>query len=501
MIPGILVGIVGVQIARMAMQHQGTGGPQPAQAGPSGTWRLAVWFVLGPAALTLGAGVLSGQIYLLPPLLAISLIIFPWPIARRVLIPLGLPRLAYFVALTSDHTFRRDRRGGAALAAAWALARQPKLDEAAAEWVTEKLAQGETLGGAGIFASGLLLAARGDLAGARALIESARGIDARACPPVVRRLASGWLAADAAARGDWLRAGELGLSLDEGGREAWLLSGVGQSLRLEPMSPGPLGLWLRWALAPQRRKTLPLLRRALAALDGAFIELEAEAPLKPAAKAPEGDDLSLALSLHAAMLSRPRAAVTGEDVRAVSQAWDAVLTDRAMERGLEARALVLGASGPRPTLARLRLAIEDDLAAVVLAADLSLKELGDRGGMAEQVRLRVRDRLLSEFEAMSDAVRRRSDERRALPALDEWREWSALRKQYERGVRLAGADFRRLAFYKIHPDACSLAVWLFNERKQRPLGNAIFRFLLAEAEAVEDPRAVALQTKNVACGV
>jgi hypothetical protein len=267
------------------------------------------------------------------------------------------------------------------------------------------------------------------------------------------------------------------------------------------MSPGRLGLWLRWALAPQRRKTLPIVRRALAALDGAFIEPDADEQSKPAASAPAGDDFSAALSLHAAMLRRPDGAVTGDDLRALSQAWDTALDDRATERILSERALVIGASGSRTALARLRGAIEDDITAVVLAADLSLKELGDRGGMAERVRLRVRDRLLSEVEAMSDAVRRRSDEKRALPAVDEWREWIALRQKYERGVRLAGADFRRLAFYKVHPDACNLAVWLFNERKQRPLGNAIFRFLLSEAEAVEDQRAVALQTKNVACGV
>ena len=44
-------------------------------------------------------------------------------------------------------------------------------------------------------------------------------------------------------------------------------------------------------------------------------------------------------------------------------------------------------------------------------------------------------------------------------------------------------------------------MWLYNERKERPLGNAVFRFCLREAEAVGDERAVALQTKNVACGI
>jgi len=69
------------------------------------------------------------------------------------------------------------------------------------------------------------------------------------------------------------------------------------------------------------------------------------------------------------------------------------------------------------------------------------------------------------------------------------------------GVASAGDDFRRLAFLKVHTDACGLACWLFNERTQRPLGNAIFKWLLAEAVALDDARAIALQTKNVDCGV
>ena len=105
------------------------------------------------------------------------------------------------------------------------------------------------------------------------------------------------------------------------------------------------------------------------------------------------------------------------------------------------------------------------------------------------------------MELASDAIRRRCDEQRALPAIDEWREWIRLVAHHERGVRLCGADFRRLAFYKVHPDACSLAVWLFNDRAQRPLGNAIFRWLLTEAQAVDDARAIALQAKNLACGI
>jgi len=44
-------------------------------------------------------------------------------------------------------------------------------------------------------------------------------------------------------------------------------------------------------------------------------------------------------------------------------------------------------------------------------------------------------------------------------------------------------------------------VWLYNHRKERPLANAVFRWLLGEATALDDARAVTLMTNNVECGV
>jgi len=244
-----------------------------------------------------------------------------------------------------------------------------------------------------------------------------------------------------------------------------------------------------------------MVERAVEALDGAFIDPEEEPPIAPASAESGADALRTALSLHASVLARPTAAVRPEDVRAVGQAWDAVLGDRATERLLDERALVIGASGAAATLSKVRAAIEEDLAAVVLATGMKLVDLGDKGDVTARVRARLRDGMLSEVEAASDAIRRRVDDKKELPAADEWREWANLVARYERGVESAGVDFRRLSFVKVYPDACSLACWLFNDRTQRPLGNAIFRWLLAEAEALDDQRAVALQTKNVACGV
>jgi hypothetical protein len=461
-----------------------------------------VWFGLVPVAVTLLFAVVAGQIYFLPLVLAIMAIALPWTTARLVLIPRGWVKPAYYLTWLAEITFELDRRGGAALAAAWALGMKRSADDETAAWVAEKIAQCKPLGGAGVMASGLLLAARGDVAGARALAASVHEVHESVSPPAARRLAAGWIATEAAGRGDWRSVAERGATFGEG-RQAWLLSAVAQSLLLEPMSPGRLGLWLRWAIAPARRATLPMVRRALDALDGVFIHPDDDAPerLSGSPEPESNDGWAGALARHASLLRRPADAVREADLIALGKAWDAVLADRATEHAVAERALLLGASDPRAALGKIRGAVEDDLCAVLEASGLPLDRLGDGGEVLGRVRRRVRDGFLISVEAASDAIRRRVDDKRELPAADEWREWTALREAYERGVRLGGQDFRRLAFYKVNPDVTSLAVWLFNDRSQKPLGNVMFQWLLAEAVAIDDARAIALQTKNVGCGV
>ncbi len=497
-----LIAVAAMHAARL-VAHYGDGKPggRPLGRGPQGPiggWGVFVLVALMPTGLVaiavapFAAPVVS---------LALVLLAFPWPFARLVLVPFGLARIAYWITRGSDITFRLDPKGGAAVAAAWALCMQRKPDEATAEWLSNKIAEEAPLRGAGLLASGLLLAARGDREGARLLVGSVLDVHESACPPAARRTAPGGLTAAAAARGDGAGVAVVGNTLGRGGRLGWLLSAIAQSLLLEPMSPGKLGLWIRWAVAPHRRATLPMVERAVAALDGAFIEPEEEPPIAPAQSAAGGDAIHAALSLHAAVLTRPKAALRPEDVRAAGQAWDAALQGRATERMLLERALVVGASGASAVLARMRATVEDDLTGVVLASGMALKDLDGGGEVTSSVRARLRDRLLTEIETASEAIKRRYDERRALPGPDEWREWGNLCALYERGVRSAGDDLRRLAFVKVFGDTCNYGVWLYNDQKQRPLANAIFRWLLAQAVAVGDARAETLMNKNVSCGV
>lgn len=290
------------------MMKRGRKRPHYLRKGLLGVWGGLVWFYLAPDTLLIAAWfVLAGLRIFLVPIFVMFVLLFPWPIARYVLIPLGQVRLAYWLTYTSDFTFRGDREGGAAVAGAWALARQRVRDGADTNWMIGKLAVAAPLRGAGAFASCLLLAALDDLEGAHALIEGVVRQGGPTCRRSVRRLACGWLSASSAGRGDWATVAELGRTLGQGGRAAWLLSGVAQVLLREPAAPGRVALWLRWMLAPRRRRTLSLLRRALAALGDPVLGPE-EGP--PAARAeapvdvpPPRGALDAALALHASTLN------------------------------------------------------------------------------------------------------------------------------------------------------------------------------------------------------
>ncbi|WP_437621150.1 hypothetical protein [Sorangium sp. So ce1151] len=513
----LVLAIVVRTICEVAARRASPGAPPRPSLLGAGTWRVAAAIVIAPMTIVLVFGLAAGQLWCALLLAPLVLLVAPCRLARHALVPLGLPRAAYHVALLSNWTWRADRHGGAALAAAWALCRARRRDPAAEAWISERLELGERGGGerggvapapdaapqvplrgAGVAAGAMLAAYRGDVEGARALFESVASVDERACPREARRIAAGWLAAEAASRGDWTAV--LERAREGGGRELSLLGAVAARLLGEVPAPGAVELWLRWLAAPRRRVTLPLVRRALAAGDGAP-RPEPDEPEPCAAKIAEGDLWSRAVLLHATLLLRPRGRVSGDDLRRLGGAWDAALDDERAQAELRERALSLGASGAHAALGPLARAVEEDLAATLRAARVPLAEWDDLGATIGRTRRRLRDELLSEVELACDALRRRVDEKRELPALAEWREWTSLRAQYEAAAELVGTEFRRLAFPKLHSDVCHAAVWLFNTRKERAIANAMFRWLLAEAEALDDARLAGLQRGNVGCGV
>ena len=144
--------------------------------------------------------------------------------------------------------------------------------------------------------------------------------------------------------------------------------------------------------------------------------------------------------------------------------------------------------------------VHADLAALARISGVAIGGDADSGPTLRQAAALLRDDLLSEVETVSGALGRRARDRRVLPLVDEVREWVLVKSTYDRAVCMGGIELRRLAFSQVHTDVCALAVWLFNDRGQRALGNAIFRWLLGEATVVGNSEAITLQTKNVACG-
>lgn len=556
-------------IAARAAQQQRRGGTPPPK-GPR-RWTVAFWSLaaFGSVAVLVAA---QGSASSLAWMLLLFPIALPWWTVRHLLVPFGWVRAAYALTWLADYTWHVDRRGGAALAAAWALLRRKRSDTHLANWIDERLRRGKQLKGGAVTAAGLLQIARGDLDGGRLLLASVATLHADSTPPEAARLAREWLTADAATRGEWHAVERLASGLPDGLHGSFANARSLSDLKRERGSADPgsnlksdrssadtssdlrsdgrpsdpesdrrfaaaasdlrsvalaqallhkrlprsaatrflgavttalLGgemtrvqlVW-RWLRAPERLETWALLRSALVALQ----RVAPQSP-RPAEPAPDdGDALARAMTLHARMLARAPGELAAADVDRLGRAWDAALGDPVVRRQAAERALALGAQTGEWALQRVADSVEADMIALARAGEIAFGE-AVRSALAGRAARALRDQLLSEIELASEAMRQRALEQRALPGIDEWREWLSLRALCERAGRLCGLPLRRLAFPKVHPDACKLAVWLWNQRGEKAIGHAIFRWLLDEAGAVGDERAVELQAKNVGCAL
>jgi hypothetical protein len=315
-------------------------------------------------------------------------------------------------------------------------------------------------------------------------------------------LAAEWLCAEAMERGAWREVEFLARTAPISTRRLRLFGGV--AARLTNIAPVPTDAALRWRwlLAPNRSVTLELLRRALATPAG--VDVRAASTSRRAAPAParEGDDALLyALTLHSFTLACEPEQLDRDDLARLGLAWDCALADPKLERRLLERGLALGTQEFERSPERLAELVRDDLLALVRAAGLELGQLSDSSELLARAARRLQTELLDGIEITVGALESRVKAKRELPAIDEWQTFLALREQYAAAVGVGGLELRRLAFQDVHAPVCSLAVWLWNERSERALGNAMFHWLLAEAIVVDDAEAIRLQERNVDCGV
>lgn len=430
---------------------------------------------------------------------------FGWPLARFVLIPLGLGRPAAYLARHANQ-WQRDPEGGAALAEALALLRWLRHDPAAAERIAALVDSVATIGAAGITASALASASRGDRDGARELLLGALEIEGTKALPFPQRIARAWLIADAAERGRWRRVVELadarGPALPASAR---LLAGAAARFA-GTHSPTDTGLWILWLLSPGHKDSRPLLERAIATprVLHRRPDLE-EAPARGGGVDELGplpsEPLPRALALHAHWIARDplHLRLVPSRLGDLCRAWDEVHRSGAARRQAEARAARLGILGQAEAIVeRFHDEVAADLADLSLRSGVAIAGLVDPPGeLSQRAIFRVRSQLLEGVEELAETMESRTVDKRALPAVEEWRAWSELRRRYERAGALGGLDLRRLMFPQVHRSACNFAVWLWNERKETGIAKPIFRWLLTEAEAVGDEAAIDLQRRNL----
>jgi hypothetical protein len=506
----------GVLVALLAMRAR-----DDKNAGPSvsvgAVVAAVIWTTIGPAFLfeiatmieALAAGEFGRALVAFGCTIATAIVLFPWPIARTILIPRGRIKLAWAITRLSFWVWARDVRGGAVIAASWAAVRRAQggspLDPELVAWIERRRnTQAKVrwrLGGSGIVATGLLAEARQDRASARRLLGSVAELAEPTRPARAVALASEWLCAEAMERGAWREVEFVARTAPISTRRLKFFGSV--AARLTGIAPVPSTSRLRWhwLLAPDRAATRELLRRATETPTRDDERATSKASRVQPPPPSDDDPLRWALTLHAFTLARAPAELDRDDLARLGQAWDRALADPKLAHRLSERGLALGSHELERSPERLGELVREDLLALVRAAGLELGQLGDTSELLNRAARRLHAELLDDLEITANALESRVKGKRELPAIDEWQTFLALREQYAAAVAVGGLELRRLAFQDVHGPVCSLAVWLWNDRSERALGNAMFHWLLAEAIVVDDAEAIRLQERNVDCGV
>jgi hypothetical protein len=463
------------------------------------TWRYFAW--------SLVAGTVGGLLVGVALFMAWALWIVGWwhlalavifvagmPIAhpivqRHVLVPLGAVRTAHwcghFVAM-------RDSDALGMACGAWALAGRYTLRGEA--WLARRRDRRQPLGDAEIVVTAFIAAARGDANTARQLLRSLDQIVE--LHPQVRELAGEWLACDAARRGAW---DEIAIAAQTARYPAtsltYFLEAVAARRTSASAAPGTRELIGRWLLAPHRRATRSLLRSPPAVSARPTVGDTAEAGViadTPSAALPRAVAAHLAIA-HATPGQRR--------VDEAAHAWDVALADPEVHKWLARRALELEAplGAVDRTLREVATSVGDELARV--AEQEGLGGCSSRGLVGEAIARKLRHGRLDALETgfARWVERRHSGSVRA--AIDEWREWCALRDAYDKAVAAGGIELRRLAFPHAYTTGTQMAAWFWNSRKEYALSHAISKWLLDEALAVGDTEAIDLCTRNARLAV
>ena len=467
------------------------------------TWRYLGWSVV--VGVTAGV-LLATATFLTWFLLYVDLwwiaIPFAGLVAVRVLAPLmvrhaitglGWTRVAYW---TAHAEAVRDPVGYALCAAAWAHAHRP--DPAGEAWIVARRDKRQPLGDAEVVVTALLVAARGDADTARLLLRSTPELVE--VHPRVREIAGEWLACDAAERHAWRELHDDAMAARFPATPlSYFLEGIAARRVGASAAPSRAELVSRWLLAPNRRHTRALLDDV--PVPRAPIQTDQpDAPVTAAPAAADAPPLPAAVAAHLALDAAP---ASTDGLARVARAWDAALADPTLRIWIARRAIELEAPAGAVdrALGDVARQITDDLARIANDAMIGLGAPPSTGPISDALARRLRhgrlDALESGFQRWAE--RKRANERH--PPIDEWREYVALRAAYDAAAAAGGLELRRFAFPHAYGAGNTIAVWLWNERKEYAMSHAISTWLLREAIAVGDAQAIDLCTQNTRLAV
>jgi hypothetical protein len=414
---------------------------------------------------------------------AFAFLFAPMPFIKGLVVPLGLPRAAYWVGrCCGPVALMKDAGAGAALYGALALARRPGSPQSIA-WLAQRASDAPTVKGPGLVAAGLLAALRGERHRARSLFILADSMPRNFISDGVKVIARDWLVADAARNGDWPEVIRRGRRGRDSLRWSYALARLGERFTGDPKGRHGLLLWLCWIEAPRRLATLPLLRRALA-----------RPPLRPPFAEPRGGgELPDALAALAWAIESRFMQDAGSLARALA-AVETALERSSTQGQIEQRLRALGAGhDPAATIAGFRQRVLD-LVDPLIEEQPRLAGAQDRSPLLNEAVARVRSRLFREVEAQCRDCSERERRRTSLSALTEWETWAVMREAAERLLELA-PDSEHALFATMYVRMCNFAVYQHNICKRVALAHHIFAWLRRHSDS--DPSACELLSKNM----
>lgn len=419
----------------------------------------------------------------IPMWLGVFAFCMPMFALRCVVIPLGWPMLAFWmVRLCRPLCFANDTKAGGMFCAALALARS-RASRRRLEWLARKVNALPTLMGTAAVAAGILAAVRGDRSMARCLLGSADRSPAPRMPGVVRVAARDWLVADAARAADWREAIRLGKNRKEKTRWSYAVACIAERLVGHAEAYGNAQLWLCWLLAPRRRATLPLLRRALQAAPRA----------KPPAAmdGPEAQDLPSALAGMVRLLAHRQcctARTFADAVREVERQLDHPATRDAISQRLRTLA---SPAAEAEVIARLREGLRALLVPAIEACPHLAQGAYRAAGIMQAVE-EVKRKLYRDIDVRCADYRARVRDKAALETYAEWRAWAELRDAAELLLRL-DPDAERTLFQTVRSPLWNFAFQEYTANRMA-MSHEVFSWLHRHARS--DPDAAASLEKN-----